>query len=120
MSESAPGIADAVTMIKLDTTTVDTTGNIGMMPFEDSGPYFSAEVYPNPVEGMLHVSYKAGSEVHLRLLDLRGRLLYSAQLPPAMHPRKWLLDVSGYRAGVLILQFQTEHQMENVRIMKLD
>lgn len=106
---------------------VSHTGN-GMFNLQDGAPegtFVDAEqagtlTYPNPTNGQVVVDMQAyqGSQVKLELMDLYGRQLQSADTEEVESP--FLdLDLSGYPAGIYLLQIKAAGKaVHTERILK--
>jgi len=66
----------------------------------------SVSIYPNPLKGMLHVSYTGNDlNVKVSVLDLNGRVLIEQTF--SKNPGQ--IDVSGLQAGIYVLKTTTSN-----------
>ncbi|MEM7368981.1 MAG: T9SS type A sorting domain-containing protein [Bacteroidota bacterium] len=74
-------------------------------------------VYPNPTSGFLQLDYQfpEGSATQLSLLDMRGKMLFSKNLPSNIGTHQ--LDLSDLTKGVYLLELQATHLRQVKRIV---
>lgn len=71
-------------------------------------PLVDFRLYPNPNPGRFTVEAQldAASDLHLRIYDLRGRLLWQAQRPRQVGPLRWEVKASPLPPGFYLLEVQ--------------
>ena len=81
-------------------------GPIGGLGVEEVLLSEGLEIYPNPVENVIHLqpSFDGGGELSLRLYDLQGRLIVKDQSKLQSGTEKQSLDVSILQEGTYLLQ----------------
>jgi len=66
----------------------------------------SVSIYPNPLKGMLHVSFTGNDmNVKVSVLDLNGRVL----IEKILSKNSGQIDVSGLQAGIYVLKTTTSN-----------
>jgi len=76
--------------------------------------HFSANVYPNPTTGLLHIDlfYDENDMATWRMIDLTGRTVHTG--PVSSGHSQQVTDMSVLRSGVYLLQFQLNGAPEKV------
>ncbi len=72
-----------------------------------------AKVYPNPTHSMIHFKAPAGEETQVELIDITGKVLMRTTVYDHAD-----IDLSGYAAGVYVLNAVSGTSGKNFRIIK--
>jgi hypothetical protein len=72
---------------------------------------FSINVYPNPVKNQLNIAFNTNpsSAVHIKLMDINGRMIYQKESTESMHS----IDLNNIASGIYMLQI-INGQMQNM------
>ncbi len=99
------------------------SGTLIMRPFfrynpADMSVKYSEEpvefkIYPNPATTALNIEASSRDEIVVRILALDGRLLYQQKTAP-----KTQIDISGYAAGLYVLEITQSDQLWRKKWMK--
>lgn len=82
----------------------------------------SVSIYPNPCDKQAYIKFNADENAHLsvKLLDATGKLLISQNFNSFKGQNLFPLDLSGFSAGVYILNLQlsNSNRSSNIQILK--
>ena len=71
-------------------------------------------IHPNPTRGILHVDGLDGQPAHIRVLDSRGSLAFSAELAASGQA-----DVSGLPQGLYFVELRSGDKAWVKRLVKM-
>lgn len=88
---------------------------------EALSPEMGITVAPNPMQDRLEIFLgEAGAFHSLRLVDVQGRVLRTADLPPDALRFEWSLGEQPLPQGVYLLQFIGDGKMEQRKVLKVN
>ncbi|RYD88146.1 MAG: T9SS type A sorting domain-containing protein, partial [Sphingobacteriales bacterium] len=81
---------------------------------------FTWNVYPNPSEGVFHLSLRAaaGENLRFRLYDMQGRLLRAWVRPASGFVEKETVSLEGAASGAYLLQADGPNGLQSFRLYK--
>ena len=71
-------------------------------------------IFPNPSQGFFTLEYNGTSKARLNVVDLAGKTVYHDQINPGSQ----IIEISSLPAGIYFLRFQTETDVQTIRIVK--
>ncbi|WP_293298733.1 T9SS type A sorting domain-containing protein [Pedobacter sp. UBA4863] len=92
------------------------TTDLGVRMVSFSLSAFSLQLYPNPTENELNVSFYAGSFYILEVVNLSGKVFQSNSISPSDHSKK--ISLINYPTGVYFIRLIGKENIENKKIIK--
>ena len=85
----------------------------------DDNPFYDLQVYPNPVNGIIRISFGSRNEMNLELVvsSLLGPSILSVPVQCCTGRNNFMLDLTGITPGVYILQLKSSKSTVTKKII---
>ncbi|MDG1147368.1 MAG: T9SS type A sorting domain-containing protein [Crocinitomicaceae bacterium] len=74
-------------------------------------------IYPNPSSSELHVEFKSSKKVSIKILSIKGRVLYEKEVIPSNNINKVTLDLDPYAKGAYFIKLEAQNEEINYKII---
>ena len=78
-----------------------------------------SQVYPNPVEDILHILFSGGEDLRVELFDSSGKLLYNELvLLNSVDVKEFHVPMSQYPSGLYVVVIRNSDREERIKVVK--
>jgi len=74
-------------------------------------------IYPNPSSSELHIEFNSRKKVSIKILSIKGDLIYEKEVTPSNNTNKITLDLSPYAKGAYFIKFEVQDEEINYKII---
>ena len=74
-------------------------------------------IYPNPSSSELHIKFNSSKKVYIKILSIKGDLIYEKEVSPSNNINKITLDLSPYAKGAYFIKFKIQDEEINYKII---